>query len=338
MSKMKQTTHQLMEALPWKRMRNCFGAGRPCNRECVDPAEEMALYVFGRTRIDVSIPFAEKGDDCMVYVIKISIGEVWWTVKHRYKEFDALHTQLVLNHGLRKDLLPAKKIIGNKDPEFIERRREDLEVYIKKIVQFLEKALPLEVCSFLEFEEYEVYSIIRKMAAEVYTTGETKLMTEKSLSMNPLQLHAISQKIQLPRSPVEQLSVEDFAHVLDFLSNIESLEVVGDRDFYLNSNLILNSLPYELTVFKQLKHLRFSGANVASLACARHLRAGVETLSAQHCGLKSIADLLICDNVHKTFDSKVSGSKDWPTLTLCTTLSAYSSPEPTHFPNWYLLW
>lgn len=74
MSKMKQTTHQLMEALPWKRMRNCFGAGRPCNRECVDPAEEMALYVFGRTRIDVSIPFAEKGDDCMVYVIKISIG------------------------------------------------------------------------------------------------------------------------------------------------------------------------------------------------------------------------------------------------------------------------
>lgn len=111
-------------------------------------------------------------------------------MKHRYKEFDALHTQLVLNHGLRKDLLPAKKIIGNKDPEFIERRREDLEVYIKKIVQFLEKALPLEVCSFLEFEEYEVYSIIRKMAAEVYTTGETKLMTEKSLSMNPLQVNS----------------------------------------------------------------------------------------------------------------------------------------------------
>lgn len=177
-----------------------------------------------------------------------------------------------------------------------------------------------------------------ELAKTRYKPSKIAKKIRKSLFEFVSQLHAISQKIQLPRSPVEQLSVEDFAHVLDFLSNIESLEVVGDRDFYLNSNLILNSLPYELTVFKQLKHLRFSGANVASLACARHLRAGVETLSAQHCGLKSIADLLICDNVHKTFDSKVSGSKDWPTLTLCTTLSAYSSPEPTHFPNWYLLW
>ena len=116
------------------------------------------------------------------------LGEVWWTVKHRYKEFDQLHSLLVLNHGLRKDLLPAKKIIGNKDPEFIERRREDLEVYLKKIVQFLEKALPQEVCSFLEFEEYEVYSLVRKMAAELYANGETKLMTGKPIAMNPLQV------------------------------------------------------------------------------------------------------------------------------------------------------
>jgi hypothetical protein len=118
----------------------------------------------------------------------IFLGEVWWTVKHRYKEFDQLHSLLVLNHGLRKDLLPAKKIIGNKDPEFIERRREDLEVYLKKIVQFLEKALPQEVCSFLEFEEYEVYSLVRKMAAELYANGETKLMTGKPIAMNPLQV------------------------------------------------------------------------------------------------------------------------------------------------------
>lgn len=151
----------------------------------------MALYVFSKSRIDVCIPFAEKEEDCTVYVIKVSLGEVWWLVKQRYKNFDLLHQQLVLNHGLRKDLLPAKKIIGNKDPEFIERRRADLEIYLKKIVQFLEKALPLEVCSFFEFEEYEVYSLVRKMAAELYVNGETKIMSGKTISMTPLQVNSV---------------------------------------------------------------------------------------------------------------------------------------------------
>ena len=34
----------------------------------------MALYIFSRTRIEVSIPFAEKEEDCTVYVIKITLG------------------------------------------------------------------------------------------------------------------------------------------------------------------------------------------------------------------------------------------------------------------------
>lgn len=148
----------------------------------------MALYVFSKTRIDVCIPFTEKEEDFNVYVIKITLGEVWWLVKHRYKSFDLLHQQLVTNHGLRKDLLPAKKILGNKDPEFIERRRADLEIYLKKIVQFLEKALPPELCSFFEFEEYEVYSLVRKLASELYLNAETKFLSGKPISMNPLQV------------------------------------------------------------------------------------------------------------------------------------------------------
>lgn len=147
----------------------------------------MALYVFSKTRIDVCIPFAEKEEDCTVYVIKVTLGEVWWLVKRRYKNFDVLHQQLVLNHGIRKDILPAKKILGNKDPEFIERRRADLEIYLKKIVQFLEKALPLEVCNFFEFEEYEVYSLVRKLASDLYSEGGNK-PTVKVLKMNPLQV------------------------------------------------------------------------------------------------------------------------------------------------------
>lgn len=151
----------------------------------------MALYVFSKSRIEVCIPFSEREEECTVYVIKITLGHVWWLVKHRYRNFDLLHQQLVLNHGLRKDLLPAKKLIGNKDPEFVERRRADLEIYLKKIVQFLEKALPIEICSFLEFEEYEVYSLVRKIAADLYNNGEVKIPPEKTVSMTPLQVPSI---------------------------------------------------------------------------------------------------------------------------------------------------
>ena len=93
--------------------------------------------------------------------------------------------------------------------------------------------------------------------------------------------------------------------MLDFLSNIESLEVVGDRDFFRNSNLILNNLPFDLTAFKNLKNLCFNGANVSSLICARNLRTCLESLSAHACGLKSVADLLLCDNLHKNLNGKV---------------------------------
>jgi len=275
----------------------------------------MALYVFSKSRIEVCIPFSEREEECTVYVIKITLGDVWWLVKHRYRNFDLLHQQLVLNHGLRKDLLPAKKLIGNKDPEFVEKRRADLEIYLKKIVQFLEKALPAEICSFLEFEEYEVCCLVRKFAANLYNNGQAKTPPEKIVAMNPLQLHAITQKIQLPRSPVEQLNKEeDFAHVLDYLSNIEQLEIVGSRDFHRNSNLIQNNLPFDLSAFKNIKHLCFSSANVSSLICARNLRASLESLSAHSCGLKSLEDILICDNVHKNLDGKVSTHFIWREL------------------------
>ena len=105
---------------------------------------------------------------------------------------------------------------------------------------------------------------------------------------------------------MEQLNKEqDFAHVLDFLSNIESLEIVGNRDFFRNSNLILNNLPFDLSCFKSLKHLCFQNANVGSLMCARSLRSTLETLSVHSCGLKTVVEVLVCDSVHRNLEVKV---------------------------------
>lgn len=120
------------------------------------------------------------------------------------------------------------------------------------------------------------------------------------------KLHAITQKVQLPRSPVEQTNKEqDFAHVLDFLSSIESLEIFGSRDFYKSSNLILNNLRFDLSSFKSLRHLTLSDGNIGSLTCARNLRSTVQTLTIRNCAVKSLLDVLLCDNIHKNVEIKV---------------------------------
>ena len=81
--------------------------------------------------IEVSIPFAQTIDGVTQYQIRIVLGDVHWTVERRYSSFAELHQQLVNNHGIAKDILPPKKLIGNKDPAFIEKRRMDLQGYVQ---------------------------------------------------------------------------------------------------------------------------------------------------------------------------------------------------------------
>lgn len=79
----------------------------------------------------VGIPSTQQCDGVTLYIINLCVGGVQWSVKQRYNAFAELHDKLVTNHGVARDLLPPKKIIGNKDPSFIEKRRCDLELYIQ---------------------------------------------------------------------------------------------------------------------------------------------------------------------------------------------------------------
>lgn len=42
--------------------------------------------------------------------IHVSIGNVHWTVRHRFKEFVDLHAKLVNGQSIGRDLLPPKKV------------------------------------------------------------------------------------------------------------------------------------------------------------------------------------------------------------------------------------
>lgn len=87
--------------------------------------------------VEARIPSTEQVEGVTLYNVILKVGPVEWSVKQRYNAFSELHDKLVSNHGVARDLLPPKKIIGNKDPAFIEKRRVDLELYLQVCIACL---------------------------------------------------------------------------------------------------------------------------------------------------------------------------------------------------------
>ncbi|KAK8730255.1 hypothetical protein OTU49_008177, partial [Cherax quadricarinatus] len=127
--------------------------------------------------IEATIPSTEQNEGVTLYIIILNVGAVRWSVKQRYNAFADLHDKLVSNHGVARDLLPPKKIIGNKDPTFIERRRADLELYLQTIINFMHHALPRELAEFLDFQHYELTHLLQSLARYCFLEGE-KLLHE----------------------------------------------------------------------------------------------------------------------------------------------------------------
>ena len=77
----------------------------------------MSCYVQYCRECNIAICKAETDIDGVTYYhIKVNVGDVTWSVQRRYKEFLELHKKLVNEHTVTKDILPGKKIIGNKEP------------------------------------------------------------------------------------------------------------------------------------------------------------------------------------------------------------------------------
>jgi nischarin len=109
-------------------------------------------------------------------------------VKHRYSAFAALHEILVADHGVSKELLPPKKVIGNQDPVFIEKRRAALETYLQTVMNFLKIAMPQELAYFLHFHQYEVLYLLQSLALQFFNEGDLLLQNSASFKFTPLQV------------------------------------------------------------------------------------------------------------------------------------------------------
>ncbi|CAG0898662.1 unnamed protein product [Darwinula stevensoni] len=144
-----------------------------------------------------------------------------------YSEFADLHEKLMQTHALPKDILPPKKIFGNQSPSFVKKRREELETYLKNILEFLQNVYPIELLEFLDFPNVETEGILASLAEQLYTQGDFLLEAHVPFKTSPLRLHAISERLHLACPPFGyQKKSQDFSHVLDYVSQVAHLHEI----------------------------------------------------------------------------------------------------------------
>ncbi|XP_025411388.1 nischarin [Sipha flava] len=274
----------------------------------------MSCYVQHCRECNIAIPQAETDTDGVTYYkIKVNVGEITWSVHKRYKEFLELHKKLVNEHTVTKDILPGKKIIGNKEPNFIERRRIGLEIYLQTILSFLQKSMPDELFDFLEFGKYDVILIVKKLAADFLQNGDCYLLNDSGFNFNVLLLYAISERLKLP-CPDSENNEFNFSHVLDFCSRLECLAIKGGNHNVGTSNIIYNKLNFELSSFKNVK--KFECYNIAShmIYNLMTLRETVRIITVYNSKLKSPEDILLSDNIHKEWSCEMDPNMIWTKL------------------------
>lgn len=150
----------------------------------------MSTFVDNKQGTKVYIPEVElqQPENYMVYQIAVEVGPVSWRVPHRYRDFVELHDKLVADHGVTKDLLPPKKVIGNRDPVFVEKRRSALEMYLASVLTFLLHTMPRELALFLDFHKYDILFILQEMAVNFFEKGDEYLRSSKHYELTPLQV------------------------------------------------------------------------------------------------------------------------------------------------------
>lgn len=148
----------------------------------------MASFIQHGDETKITVPRVQVSDKCTLYEIQVEVGPVRWTVLHRYNDFVHLQEVLVSEHGVAKDLLPPKKAIGNREPSFIEKRRIGLEHYLSTVVRYLQKAMPKELASFLEFYDYDITFLLQKLAVKFFLQGEAMLLKNRSHTFTPLHV------------------------------------------------------------------------------------------------------------------------------------------------------
>ncbi|KAF5294762.1 hypothetical protein FQA39_LY00246 [Lamprigera yunnana] len=273
----------------------------------------MACFWLHPNGTTINIPEVEEISGVTYYKIDIKVGEVSWKVLHRYNDFYGLHNILVVDHGVSKDILPPKKVIRNKCPNFIETRREGLETYLRSVLNYLKRTMPRVFVEFLDFHICDIFFLLQNLAFRFYFEADFVLCSSKSYTFNLLQLHAISECFKKPFPEMEESDKRyDLSHVMDFCSQLQHLCIVGSSSKYRSSNIIPNQLPFKLSTFKALQFLEIKSINFEHVHCMGNLRNTLLIMRVHKTSVTNISQILQCDMLHKNI---VVNGQVWSAIT-----------------------
>ncbi|XP_050314481.1 nischarin [Anthonomus grandis grandis] len=272
----------------------------------------MSFLWYNQKEINIEIPLTEEYTNITYYIIQVTVGEIKWKVKHRYNDFYTLHNKLVIDHGVSKDILPSKKVIGNKTNQFIEMRKKGLEEYLQRILVFLKRTMPKTFVHFLDFHLYDIYFLLQDLSLKCFAESDFVLSSTKSLNFTPLEFHAISEFLKCPIPGEENLENPlDLGPILDLCSQLRNLTVTGSFKEYLQSNIILNKLPFEFSFIKLNSSLNLKSVSLEMITSLGNLRETLKSLKVCYTNAKYIYEVLQCDVLHK---STLEGSERWLAL------------------------
>lgn len=119
-------------------------------------------------------------------------------------------------------------MLGNRTATFLEQRRGLVEIYLQKILKFLQVVMCRELVEFLEFNKYDIVYLLQDMAQIFYVQGDALLeKSDSSHSFTALEMFAITERLKLPCPSDDSVQrIYDFSHVLDFCTQLESVDIM----------------------------------------------------------------------------------------------------------------
>ncbi|KAH8410847.1 hypothetical protein KR222_000563 [Zaprionus bogoriensis] len=278
----------------------------------------MSCYYRHYEQTAVTIPkySVESSAGITYYDIKVRVANVEWCVERRYRDFAQLHDKLVEDTSIGRKLLPPKKLVGNKQPAFVELRREQLETYLQELLIYFRNELPRSLAEFLDFNKYDIIYLLQDLAKLFHESGDALLSSKKEYNLSALEVYAISERLALPCPPsCDQGGKFDFSHVLDFCTQLAALVVTPVKDNASfaqdyntvdvpieRSNIIPNRLSFNLNAFRNLKTLKFSALSTENIVDIELLKPTLETICVHNTTITHINQVLLCDNLHKDCD------------------------------------
>ncbi|KAI9528331.1 Sorting nexin-14, partial [Dissostichus eleginoides] len=113
-----------------------------------------------------------------------------WSVYRRYLEFYVLESKLTEFHGTFADAqLPSKRIIGPKNLDFLESKREEFEEYLQRLLQHPELSNSQLLADFLSPHSMESQFLERMLPdvnlGKMFKSVPGKLIKEKGQNLDP---------------------------------------------------------------------------------------------------------------------------------------------------------